>query len=153
VFAWRIADMRRPIFDGTGAMLHGGRWNSVGVRVIYAAATYAAALLDVLVHANFSEPPRNHGVVRIEIPKTVGIEAVALDQVSGWDSEDVAETRAFGGDWVREARSAVLQVPNVITQGRESNLVINPAHREFGLIVAEAAVQVRWDERLFRVGR
>jgi hypothetical protein len=47
----------------------------------------------------------------------------------------------------------VLQVPSVIAQGREKNLVINPAHREFGLIMAEATVQVRWEERLFRVER
>jgi RES domain-containing protein len=47
VFAYRIADARHAIFDPTGAMLHGGRWNSIGHRVIYAAATYAGALLEV----------------------------------------------------------------------------------------------------------
>src|ERR1017187_9056977 len=39
--AFRIADMRHAIFDGSGAMLHGARWTSPGRRVIYAAETYA----------------------------------------------------------------------------------------------------------------
>jgi RES domain-containing protein len=37
--AFRIADMRHTIFDGSGAMLHGARWNSPGRRVLYAAET------------------------------------------------------------------------------------------------------------------
>ena len=43
-------------------------WVSVGQRVIYAAETYAGALLEVLVHANLSQPPQNHRVIRIDIP-------------------------------------------------------------------------------------
>jgi hypothetical protein len=41
--AFRIADMRHAISDGTGPMLYGARWNSPGRRVIYAAVTYAGA--------------------------------------------------------------------------------------------------------------
>ena len=48
--AYRIADRRHPLFDGTGAMLFGGRWNSPGRRVICASASYACAMLEVLVH-------------------------------------------------------------------------------------------------------
>jgi RES domain-containing protein len=33
--AYRLADERYLIFDGGGAMLMGGRWNSPGRRVIY----------------------------------------------------------------------------------------------------------------------
>ena len=50
--AYRIADVRQPIFDGNGAALYGGRWNSPGRRVIYAAETYAGAMLEKLAQAN-----------------------------------------------------------------------------------------------------
>ena len=50
--AFRVADMRHAIFDGSGAMLHGTRWNSPGRRIVYAAETYAGALLEILVHAS-----------------------------------------------------------------------------------------------------
>jgi len=71
MIAYRIADGRHPIFDATGAMLHGGRWNPIGLPVIYASETYAAALLEILVHANLSQPPKNHRVVQIDIPEEV----------------------------------------------------------------------------------
>lgn len=128
MLAYRIADARHPIFDPTGAMLHGGRWNSIGHPVIYAAETYAGALLEVLVHANLSHPPKNHRVIRIQIPDAVTIESVSLNQIKGWDGEDMLASRAFGDEWIRTLRTAVLRVPSVITQGRENNLVLNAAH-------------------------
>ncbi len=54
---FRIADSRHELFDGAGAYLKGGRWNSPGKRIIYAAQTYAGALLEALVHLNFDEVP------------------------------------------------------------------------------------------------
>jgi RES domain-containing protein len=51
MIVYRIAGARHPIFDATGAMLYGDRWNSVGLRAIYAAETYAGAMLEVLVHS------------------------------------------------------------------------------------------------------
>ena len=56
--AYRIADRRHKIFDGQGASLLGGRWNSPGRRVIYAAETYAGAMLEALVHANIGRLPK-----------------------------------------------------------------------------------------------
>ncbi len=136
MFAYRIADARHPIFDPTGAVLHGGRWNSIGQRVIYEAETYAGALLEVLVHANLTLPPRNHKVIRIDIPDDVAIENVRISDVQDWDAEDMVGSRAFGDQWIHEARSAVLRVPSVVTQGREHNLVIHAAHPQFSRICA-----------------
>lgn len=39
-------------FSGEGALRHGGRWNSPGVRVIYTSATVSLAALETLVHLN-----------------------------------------------------------------------------------------------------
>jgi RES domain-containing protein len=150
VLAYRIADARHPIFDPTGAMLHGGPWNSIGHRVIYGAETYAGALLEVLVHANLSHPPKNHRVVRIQIPNEMAIEIVSIEQIKDWDAEDMMASRAFGDEWIRTLRTAVLRVPSVITQGRENNLVLNAAHSHFDLISAESPEPVKWDSRLFR---
>lgn len=149
MLAYRIADARLPIFDPTGAMLHGGRWNSIGHRVIYAAETYAGALLEVLVHANLSHPPKNHRVVRIQIPDEVTVETVSIDQIKDWNGEDMMASRAFGDEWIRTLRTAVLRVPSVITQGRENNLVLNAAHPQFPLINAGLPESVKWDLRLF----
>jgi RES domain-containing protein len=41
--------------DGEGARLYGGRWNSPGVRVAYAADSPALAVLEVLVTCRILE--------------------------------------------------------------------------------------------------
>jgi RES domain-containing protein len=150
MIAYRIADARHPIFDATGAMLHGGRWNSIGLRAIYAAETYAGALLEVLVHSNLSQPPKNHRVVRIVVPDEVIIETVLIDRIRNWGAEDMIASRAFGDRWIQENRTATLRVPSIITRGRESNIVFNPAHSEFALVRADDSEPVHWEVRLLR---
>lgn len=150
MYAYRIADARHPIFDPAGAMLHGGRWNSFGKRVIYAAGTYAGALLEVLVHANLNRPPRNQQMVRITIPDDVMIETAELADISGWDAADYIASRAFGDAWYDAKRTAVLRVPSVVTQGREWNLVINTEHSQFAAVRVDPPEPVLWDPRLVR---
>lgn len=150
MIAYRIADSRHAIYDGTGAMLHGGRWNSVGHRVIYASETYAGAMLEILVHANLAVPPKHHQAIRITIPKTIKIETLSSPELPGWDAEDVSAARAFGDRWMREARTPVLRVPSVVTEGREYNVLINPLHSQAPSIKPSDPEPVHWDMRLFR---
>jgi RES domain-containing protein len=107
-------------------------------------------LLEVLVHSNLSQPPKHHRVVRIEVPDKVRVETISSSTVPGWDDENMRASRDFGDRWIRESRSAVLRVPSVITQGREDNIVFNPAHQDFALIRSGEPELVRWDERLFQ---
>ena len=50
--AWRIVKAKHAAtaFDGEGARLFGGRWNSPGTRMIYTSATLSLAALESLVH-------------------------------------------------------------------------------------------------------
>jgi len=149
MIAYRIADSRHAIFDPTGAMLHGGRWNSPGRRVIYGSETYAGALLEVLVHANLAQPPRNHRVVRIHIPESMTIETAEASEIPVWNAEDMLASRSFGDAWIASQRTAVLRVPGVVTQGREYNLVFNADHPLFPQIHVDSPEPVHWDARLF----
>src|SRR4051812_21236748 len=72
--AFRIADRRHPIFDGTGAYRSGARWNSPGRRIIYAADSYPGALLEMLAHSRIGKLPRTHAWIEIEIPADVSVE-------------------------------------------------------------------------------
>jgi RES domain-containing protein len=148
--AFRIADRRFPNFDGTGARLLGGRWNSPGRPVIYASETFAGAVLEILVHANLGRVPSRHGVIEIEIPDELRREVALESEVPGWDKPDFRAARRFGDKWLKEGRTAVLSVPSAVTQGRERNLLLNPEHPDFRHIHASAAQPVRWDDRLFR---
>jgi RES domain-containing protein len=148
--AWRIADRRHSLFDGTGAQLFGGRWNSPGRALIYAAQTYAGALLEVLVHAGIGRVPATLAWITIAIPASVAVEELTPSGLPGWDAEDQSASRAFGDAWLESRRSAVLLVPSMVTQGMERNVLINPAHADFAAIGASRPADVRWDRRLFR---
>ena len=149
--AFRIADMRHTIFDGVGAMLHGARWNSPGRRVIYAAETYAGALLEILVHASGSVS-ETQGYVEIEIPSGLSSEEVTPDDLPRWDAQSFEIAQAFGDKWYDERRTPVLIVPSVVTRV-ERNVLINQEHPEFPMIRASKAVRVRWDSRLWKSPR
>jgi len=150
VVAYRIADSRRPLFDGMGALLYGGRWNSPGRAVIYAAETYAGAMLEVLAHSNLSLVPRHHVSLPIEIPESVRREAIELKDLPGWPHVPERACRALGDAWIERGSSAVLIVPSIVSAGHERNLLLNPAHHEFAKMVPGTASPVVWDPRLFR---
>jgi hypothetical protein len=58
--AWRIVKERHATtaFSGDGAAQAGGRWNSRGIRVVYASGSLALAALETLVHLNPPVPFR-----------------------------------------------------------------------------------------------
>lgn len=145
--AFRVADMRHELFDGSGAMRHGARWNSPGRRVIYAAETYAGALLEVLVHASGSVPA-SQGYIEIEIPAALAIEEITPEDVPHWDARSFDAAREFGDHWYDERRTPVLLVPSVVTRV-ERNVLINQDHADFERIRAGQPVAVRWDTRLW----
>jgi RES domain-containing protein len=147
--ACRIADRRRQIFDGEGAAAFGGRWNSPGRRVIYAAETYAGAMLEVLANANIGRVPKHHAWIEILIGKGVSVEELDAARLRGWDASDQQASRRFGDEWYDQARSTVLIVPSVVARA-ERNVVINQAHPGFRKLRATKPRPVVWDERLFR---
>ena len=112
-------------------MIHGARWNSPGRRVIYAAETYAGALLEILVHASGSVP-QSQGYVEIGIPSSLSIEEITPDDLPRWDAPSFEATQAFGDRLYDERRTPVLIVPSVVTRV-ERNVLINQEHPEFPL--------------------
>jgi RES domain-containing protein len=75
---YRIASSRHPVWDGTGAAILGGRWNSAGQPVIYASVTYAGAMLEVLAHTNTGKVPPSHRCVTADVPDELEITRLDL---------------------------------------------------------------------------
>ncbi len=146
---YRIGDERHPLWDGTGAALIGGRWNSPGRPVIYGSLSYACAMLEILAHANIGRIPMTHRYVIAEVPEGVTVER--LDQNAlphGWDAENNSSARNFGDLWLSEARSTILLVPSVVAK-LEWNALVNPAHPGAARLTFSTAEKVVWDKRLF----
>ena len=130
--AWRIVKEAHAAiaFDGEGARLFGGRWNSRGVRMVYASATLSLAALEALVHLN---PPVTLRYVALPINFDESLLDIlpAARLPADWASEPPrSSTQALGDQWVKQARSVVLQVPSAIIPS-EPNFLLNPTHPSF----------------------
>ena len=146
---FRIGDERHPIWDGTGAALIGGRWNSPGKPVIYGSLSYSCALLEILAHANIGRIPTTQRFVVADVPD--GVSVASYDEQSlptGWDSENSTSTKAFGDQWLKEGRAAVLIVPSVIAR-LDRNALVNPLHPEANQLMVTTPEKIIWDKRLF----
>ena len=149
----RIGRATHPLFDGTGAALHGARWNRKGQYVIYGATSYAGALLEILVHSNLGRVPKGFASIQIHISANVLIEELHPENLAGWDHADGEASRAWGSQWYEEMRSLVLLVPSVPSGGVDRNVLIHQRHPDFPLITASKPTPVRWDKRLFGISR
>ncbi len=145
---FRIADARHPIFDGTGAKLLGGRWNSPGLAVIYASENLSCARLEQLARLQLSKLPPSQRWIEITIPDDLTIEHFDPASMPGWNAIDCLISRDFGDRWLRECRAPVLLVPSLAAPG-EHNVLISPRHSDFGRISASKERELIWDERLF----
>lgn len=150
---WRLALGRFPELDGEGARLYGGRWNSPGTPMVYAATHLALALLEQLVHLNPERLPPALRAFAIDLPADAVVERAPLAQ------GDSDATRRFGDRWVASLRSAAMVVPSVLipaslTPGEiateERNVLLNPRHSSAGAWrVAETTFRI--DPRLHRL--
>jgi RES domain-containing protein len=146
---YRIGDERHALWDGNGAAQIGGRWNSPGRPVIYGSLSYACAMLEILAHANIGRIPTTLRFVIAAVPKDVSIERHEANTLpADWDADNMNSARAFGDQWLTEARSAILLVPSVVAK-LEWNALVNPAHHDAARLIVSGAESVVWDKRLF----
>lgn len=146
---WRLGSGLFPLWSGDGARLKGGRWNEKGTRAIYASASFAAAVLEVMVHANIGRVPRGTMGITIDIPDDVPVDRLRSEQLDLWDAHPPSASRAYGDAWLKRNGGLVLMVPSAVTSGWDDNAMINPLHPAFGRIVVSAPLPVRLDPRLF----
>jgi len=59
---------RRLASDYRGAMVAGGRWNPIGVSMLYAAAHLSLACLEIHVHVDKGQLPRDYVWSKAELP-------------------------------------------------------------------------------------
>jgi RES domain-containing protein len=138
---WRICRRAFADLSGEGARLYGGRWNSPGRPVVYAAEAAALAVLEVRVHLDldWSLLPADYVLMAIDLSP------LAIESLE--EAPDVPV--AYGDAWLESRRSAVLGVPSVLV--RESrNLLVNVAHPEASRASIASIRSFSFDERLWR---
>ena len=150
ITVWRIvsAHYKDKAYTGDGARIHGGRWNSKGVAVVYVAGSLALASIEMIV--NLPAPKLLQKYVRIsaQISSDLVSDLSEVDLPEDWNSRPISpSTRAIGDLWVKKQSSAVLRVPSIVVPN-EYNYLLNPAHADFAKIEIGKPIIYYFDPRL-----
>ena len=73
---WRVARKQHADLNGEGPRLFGGRWNSPGLAVVYAASHLSLSALGYLVHIDVEDVPDDLVAMAIAVPDDAGESAL-----------------------------------------------------------------------------
>jgi RES domain-containing protein len=148
---WRVTKAESArLLDGGDNVKRGGRWNSPGRPVVYAAENLALAALECF--ANLPLRARRQvpemAAVGIEIPDESAL-AVAREELAAHCEGSNGEQwcRMIGDSWLKEMRHLALVAPSVIVP-RENNVMLNPAHPAMSEVVVAVVEPYTFDPRL-----
>jgi RES domain-containing protein len=148
---WRIVKQKHAhqAFDGEGARLYGGRWNSPGIPLVYTSESLALAALEMLVHLDQSRVLSSYVVFPVRFDASLVTSVDEADLPTRWrDYPARPELQAIGDRWAAGGTSVVLEVPSAVVDG--SNYLLNPAHPDFRSLSIGPPRPFRFDPRLVR---
>lgn len=149
---WRICRRRyaADAANGEGARLYGGRWNSRGVRIVYASTSLALAAVETFINLEPNLVPDDLVSIAGEIPEGIEVLKVTLENLPAkWNRGREESLRKIGDVWIREGLTAALLVPSAAIKG-EWNLLLNPAHTDFSRVKFKPPDPFEFDLRMFR---
>lgn len=126
-------------FDGEGAKLYGGRWNSKGQLCVYTAGSEALAILEILVHLNNRAALKQYRLFQLTIASDDVLYLSQTNLPANWQQQPASiDTARIGDNWLTQQASLALSVPSVIAP-REYNILLNPQHPRFDACLTTAA--------------
>ncbi|MEP6508201.1 MAG: RES family NAD+ phosphorylase [Gemmatimonadales bacterium] len=155
VRCWRIA-ADTPLYladdlSGEGARMTGGRWNRAGTPLIYTSISRALACLETIVHlAGADALPLNRYLVEITVPESSWKRRRVFksDDYVGWDALPAGSASLdWGKAWAAGGETLIAEVPSVVVP-EETNMLINPRHRDIAVITARKIRRWNYDMRL-----
>lgn len=151
--AWRLCKTRyaNQWDDGEGAYQVGGRWNTKGNRVVYAAADISTAILEVAFHVGFDGlDTASHTMIGFKVLDNADIHVVMPDDLPNpnWliGMQSSPNQSAYGDNLL--AKHPFVLVPSTITRG-SWNLLFNP-HLAAGKYQLVSSERFALDTRLIK---
>ena len=152
MLVWRVVRKARAAqaLSGEGARLNGGRWNHVGIPVVYTSESLSLAVLEYVVHVSIPDLPKELVSVRIDIPDKLPRTAITADELpDGWRTSRVkAKLRDIGTHWARGGASPIVVVPSVVIPN-ELNYILNPNHPLASSVKVVSVEPLALDRRLY----
>jgi RES domain-containing protein len=150
LIVYRLVHPRHSLtaFSGEGAFLAGGRWNSVGIRVVYAPSSVALAVLEALAYRKARKPLPPRHLYRIVLDESQVTWLPPEQLPEDWMSYPHPEsTQAIGDAWVKRGDTLALAVPSVLAP-QEHNIVLNHTHPDFAHLQIEGPEVFPFNPRL-----
>ncbi|MCU0467201.1 MAG: RES domain-containing protein [Arcicella sp.] len=140
--------------SGKGAELTGGRWNPVGMPVVYTSRTVELASLEYLVHyfegfPNSKLPDLLVGTIEINESDILTIEAEMLPK--NWrNSPAPTSLQKVSKEWFHNKKFLALQLPTAVHSAQTElsfNVLLNPLHEAMNLGVLTKIESFYFDSR------
>lgn len=147
IISYRIVKEKHAhrAFDGEGARLYGGRWNSQGAAVVYTSDSLALCCLEVFVNLPSYELLKDFVYFKLSFDEKFVRDA---DLQDGWNDRPISKvSQGIGDNWIRERDSAVLRVPSVIIP-EGNNYLINFNYQDSNQIKIGDPISLDFDPRL-----
>jgi RES domain-containing protein len=153
ITAWRIVKAKhlKAAFSGEGARIYGGRWNSVGIPLVYTSETISLAVLELVVHVNEMDLLlRKFVKIPVSFDESM-VQVFPREKLpKNWNDLPPTEaTQRIGNKWFREGQYAVLKVPSAVTP-EEHNFLLNPIHKDFSKIKFGKSKKIKIDKRIIK---
>ncbi len=152
VRTWRLVKSRfaEHAFDGEGSRLYGGRWSSPGFPVVYTSATASLAVLEIFANVQRGDLLASFELLSCDFDDALVFSVEPSELPSNWrQSPAPVRLQEIGDEWLRTAKSVVLQVPSSIIE-HESNYLLNPLHPDFKRVKRSAPQPFVIDLRLIK---
>ena len=144
---YRIVKCAYADLSGTGARLYGGRWNSEGRSMVYLASSRSLAVLEALVHLSPTNIPNDFCIMNIEVPDDV-LEISVNQLPKNWNEyPEHTSLKQIGNDFLIKQKHLLLKVPSAIVK-EEFNYLLNPLHKDAGLVKILSTQSFAFDQRL-----
>jgi RES domain-containing protein len=143
VIAYRLCKADHSALDGEGARLWGGRWNSAGRPMVYAAASPSLAVLEVLVHLDLPVEllPDGLRLLTIDIPDDVAMRTLDPSLIE----DDKCRT---AGDGFLDAGDALALLVGSVIVPKERNVLLNVRHADMMRVTVQDSTSFQFDSRL-----
>jgi len=133
--------------SGVGAANAGGRWNSRGTRLAYAASSISLATIEMLVHVDRRSAPPDRRLLSFDIPDALFGSPMSVS--ADWNQLPYSpRARAAGDAWIKSMANLEVRVPSAAVK-YEYNVLINPEHTDFNQITLVFNEPLLLDSRFF----
>ena len=134
--------------SGAGAKITGGRWNSIGIPVLYTTENISLAVLEILVNTGMNLIPLSYYLLKIEISSNIHPLIITKEKLKKEWKDDIEYTKWMGSKFCKAGKSLFLKVPSAVVDA-ECNYIFNTQHKDFKKIKVSYAKKFNFDNRLY----